>query len=266
MKKMKSFLCVFLLCFGTFCAQAQTPIATRPIAYARSVPAFARRMMPVEAKSVFWGQLAAQPDLAATGFHLYALYAPELKKEGATSFHFALDSYRMTPQPQLLNRVFLQFSSSWKPTHYGMYFSWLNPQTKTLPLIVIRVFSVGDYGPIGSEYFVAMPGGWTNLPSIAELGFGKWHASDTSGEDNSLLLGENGFAEIRASLGTTTSELSPEDVERNYNFTVDWEPLNKQWIAHAQNADVLERYYTATSVNLPRLGPVIMRPQIQVNP
>jgi len=250
---MKLILLVLLSCGLATCSIAQNVnrVLKQHISYIQKVPGFATKLMPAQGKSLFWGKLS---DKSTKGFHLYSLYAPELKREQPTSnylqCHFALDIFDLHPKPILINRVFLVFKGGWAPTTYGMFFTWMNPeatsaysQENTIPMVVVKSFFNGVYGVDGIESFIVFPDGWTNQASVSNLQFGGWHASDTAGEDNRLMIGWNNRLEIHASLNAATNELSPEEYSRDYTFSLLWDNLSGKYVPHAENQKVIKTYF-----------------------
>ena len=242
---MKPLLIVLIsCCLTTFViAQSKKEVTQHPISYIRNVPSYARTLMPAHSKSLFWGKLSIKSDNDTKGFHLYSLYAPELKSESGVKCHFALDIFTLYPKPHLINRIFLIYRYAWPPTTYGMSFTWMDKEEKTMPLLVVRSFADGIYGPLGIEHFIALPHGWSKQPSVTNLNFGAWRASDTIGEKNILAREQNGLIGIQASVFPATGELSPEQVKRDYTFKLLWDWDREKFTPHSENKSVIDRYF-----------------------
>jgi len=254
---MKLILLILLSCGLATCSIAQDKdnVLKQPISYIQKVPAFATKLLPAQGKSLFWGKLT---DKDTKGFHLYSLYAPELKRKQPMSnylqCHFALDIFALDPKPKLINRIFLVFKGGWAPTTYGMFFTWMKPkgtfmhsQKNTIPMIVVKSFAKGIYGPDGIEHFIVFNNGWLNQASVSNLRFGGWRGSYTAGEDNELVIGRNGLIEIHASLSPTTNEFTPEQYARDYTFSLRWDSIwdiiAGKYVPHAENEKVIETYF-----------------------
>jgi hypothetical protein len=238
-------LCSFFLTAHNARAEAEVKkeFLTQVVQYARPVPSSVAHAIPVEGKSLFWGKLAAKPDEAPVGLHLYSLYARELKVARNAKCHLALDIFSLSPKPRLLNRIFLVYKYTWPPTTYGVSFTWLAPKTESYPVLVVKSFRQADYGPLGIEHYVAFPNGWGQRASVANLNFGRWRASDTLGQDNRLVLGEDDLLEIHASLRPAMWEMVPNNVERDYTFVLRWSWDLRDFAPHAENQTVIQRYF-----------------------
>lgn len=214
----------FLLsCFLATCVQAQEQkVVPQSISYIKLVPAFVAQMMPRESKSLFWGKFSLDPKQVPIGFHFHSLYAPQLKEKERYKYNLALDVFSLGAKPRLQNRVFLTYKLSGFPTTYDVSFTWLKPKDHYWPVIIIKSFSQGSYGPLGVEHYIAFPNGWDKAAQTMSLRFGSWNASDTVGESNRLVLGRYDQLEIHVSLFNSQGE-EIQDGEHNYTFKVEWD-------------------------------------------
>lgn len=216
-----------LLCLGLLTlalpARAQTVAPVQKIQYRRDLPKSVVRLMPRGAKSLFYGKLPSSPKHQELAFHLFTSQPEQLLTGRRINAPLTLDVISGSKVKRRLNRINLNYSFSWPAREFAMKFCWLDPKTKTSPLLVVDSFGKGDYGPSGLQHFIVLPKGWNKQPVIQKLWFGSWRASDTSGQDNSLVVDEKGIVGIDCSLGPTTSEPTPEQIKEEYTFSLRWD-------------------------------------------
>jgi hypothetical protein len=225
--------------------------------------------MPAQSKSLFWGKFSLNPNVkedpevkrkqqlqgnykpipqvTSKGFHLYAPYAAELKRERGATCHLTLDIFELKPKPKLINRVFLTIKPDWTPSFFGMYFTWLDPKDirgrpgKKKPLLIIK--SLYNSATTGIESFVAFPNNWEKQAGATNLQTGFWHASDTLGESNELTVGEEGYIEIHVILSPSTGEITPEQAKRYYTFGLRWDWINEKFVPISKDNNWIQDYY-----------------------
>ena len=223
---MRRIFFLLLSCFFATCIQAQEAqekeVIPLSISYVKSVPAFVTRMMPSESKSLFWGKFTPNLKQPPIGFHFYSLYAPQLEEKDRDKYNLALDVFSLSEKPRLQNRIFLNYKYSGFPTTYSVSFTWLKPRDDYWPVIIIKSFSQGSYGPLGVEHYIAFPDGWDKTAQTMSLRFGSWNASDTVGESNKLVVGRYDQLEIHVSLFNDQGGII-QDGEHNYTFKVEWD-------------------------------------------
>lgn len=169
------------------------------IAYSNRIPTFVKSAMPRGAKTAFYGSIVPSGTKKRFLFHVYALWPAEFLPEnrrGLLKTNFVLDIFESSKQT-LINRASLYYflGSSDFPL-VEMKFYWLDFKKKTVPMLVVRFFSKGGYGPIGDEHFLGFSKGFAHSFRINSLTFGEWFSSDTIGQKNAVVLGSEDLLEI----------------------------------------------------------------------
>lgn len=215
MKREEIFIPLALaLCTGSVSAQTQAPPTQvgQRIAYKSSVPTSVARLMPRDAKRLFWGTFTPSGGGETWGIHLFNLK----KKEPSYNVNRVLGLYIFQMQLKgwkKANAVTIRYLAEFGSTDevVDSRLLWLDSQEK-IPLLKLKIFMKdGTSGRLGDEIAVVFPTGWRGEAVSQTWAWGSWFSSNSIGQENDWSRrDEQGNLQVVSTV-TTTNVWQPKE-------------------------------------------------------